>query len=100
MTVLARYTQQTSESKLRDINASRWLRDGETVSSVTPTVTRLSGPDPEVTPLECEATIVGGTLIKVLTYGGDDLSEYKVDLLIVTNLQTREDELYFRIEDI
>lgn len=98
--LLARYTQQTTESKLRDIQASRWLRDGETISSAVPTITRLSGPDPEVVPLTCSTTVVGGVLVKVLVAGGDNLSEYKVEILITTNLQTREDELIFRIENI
>lgn len=98
--LLARYSQQTAESKLRDIQASRWLRDGELVATAVPTITRLSGPDPEVVPLACSTAVVSGVLIKVLVSGGDNLSEYKVDLLITTNLQVREDELIFRIEDV
>lgn len=98
--LLARYEQQTTESKLRDIDASRWLRDGELVSSVAVTVTRMSGPTPAGDDLECTTAIVAGTLIKFTASGGDNLAEYKIEFLITTNLQVREDEVFIRIRNI
>lgn len=105
MALLDRFTKQPNEVKKYQIDYSEWLSTGETVISVSPTVTTLnlkSGDVGEPTLTVGTPTIItAGTAYEYYLSSGTNGKRYKITFLTDTSdAQTLESEIEFTVTDI
>lgn len=101
--LLDRFEQQPNESRVRQIDFSARLLDGETISTVTATAALHSGSaDDSGNPFAVTgATVENGTHVRYIAYGGASGNSYKLTFTTTTNTpQTREDEIIIRVREI
>lgn len=94
MAVLGKDTKQPAEVLDWDVDLGDWMRPGDTIDIVTPSVRVLSGDD--VTPLAVDQVQNTATLSKVWLSGGTDGCRYRVQLRVET-VQGRAKEAEFDI---
>lgn len=97
-TLLGRYVQQPNENRRRLVNAAKWLDDGETITSVTVSISNTTSPAFEV-----DQIVIGPDGDKFAYYasGGVDGEEYTATFTITTSAdQTLEVEIMFHVKEI
>lgn len=95
---LGKFTKTSVERKRYALDYSDWLDTGETVSSVTFTVTPT-----DTTPLVVDANSISsaGTVVAFFVNYGTTGTTYTVDIQITTSGgQIKEDQVLFVIKDL
>jgi hypothetical protein len=104
MTLLDRFNKQPNEIKKYQIDYSEWVATGETVDTVTPTVTLLNpatGDVGEPTLAVGTTNLPGGNIYEYYLSLGTDGKRYKITFLADTSdSQTVESEIEFRVNDL
>lgn len=80
--ILQRYTKQPSDVTDYDIDYSDWLRDAETLQSVTPTVACITSDDASVT---VAGTTSSTTAVRIRLSGGASGNTYKTTVRVTTS---------------
>lgn len=94
---IARYYKAPIENKQYSVDYSKWLNTGETISSVTSSVTADGFIIPAVTPLTVSAQVASGsTAVSYTAQAGDSGETYEVLITIATSAgQVRQDLVIF-----
>lgn len=99
MAVLGKDTKQPNEHLDWDIDLGDWMRHGDTIDLVTPSVRVLAGED--ATPLQVTQTQNTATMSKVWLTGGTHGCRYRVQMRIETVMgRIKEAEFDISVKEI
>ena len=93
---LGSFTKTPAERKRYSIDYSEWLDTGETLSTVTFTVTPSTG----TVPFVVDAVSSNNVMVVFFVNGGDSSKQYTVDVKASTSGgQLKEDTVLFTVRD-
>lgn len=97
-TLLGRYVQKPSDNRRRLIVYSKWLEEGEVITSAEAVVDNETDPE-----FVIDQIIIDPDGKKVAYYasGGVDGEEYTATFTVVTSVgQTRSDDIQFEVREV